>query len=338
MKRNFTIGLAVLTAAALLTGCSGTASSPSGDNGEASLKGETVTLVVGYEPGGGFDLYARMLAPKLADELGAKVIVENKPGAGGLVATNEVWGAKPDGTTLMLVNTPGHLASSLVGADGVAYEADGFGYVGQIVSEPNVVVTSSTSGITSIENTKGKRFAAGGPGSLEYVDALVLDELLDLDSEVVTGFSNSKEGTLAVIADNVDFQSLSFGSQRSGIQGGDTVPLLVVGETNNAPEIEGVPNLLDVVPAEKKQLAENHSLLISSGRVVVAPPKTDPAMLELLRSAFEKVVTDETFIQDAKDSGRDVVFRSGADVQDLVEKVMNSPQEYVDLLKKAYGL
>ncbi|WP_345751641.1 Bug family tripartite tricarboxylate transporter substrate binding protein [Microbacterium rhizophilus] len=329
-------GVGVVVAIAALAGCSST--SGDGAGGEASLEGETVTLVVGYDPGGGFDLYARMIAPELEKALDATVIVENRPGAGGLIATNEVWAAKPDGKTIMIVNTPGHLGSALVGADGVAYEAEGFGYIGQIVSEPNVVVTSATSGIATIDDAKGKRFAAGGPGSLEYVDALALNELLDLDSEVVTGFANSKEGTLAVIADNVELQSLSYGSQLSGIESGDTRPVLVVGESNGAPAIEGVPNLLDVVPEDKKDLAESHSALISSGRVLVTPPGIDPEMLDLLRTAFEEVATDEAFIKAAKDSGRDVVYRSGADVEKLVGEIMDSPAAYVDLLKKAYGL
>src|SRR6266545_7841657 len=71
---------------------------------QAFFAGKTVRLVVGFGPGGGYDSYARMLAPYLSKNLGATVIVENRPGAGGLVALSGVYMAPPDGLTMMIVN------------------------------------------------------------------------------------------------------------------------------------------------------------------------------------------------------------------------------------------
>src|ERR671939_487380 len=66
---------------------------------ESFFKGKTVKIVVGYGPGGGYDVYARMIAPYIGKALGATVIVENQPGAGGLTALNRLYTASPDGLT-----------------------------------------------------------------------------------------------------------------------------------------------------------------------------------------------------------------------------------------------
>lgn len=330
--------LSALAVVGVMTGCSGVNAAP-GDPADAAatLKGQTITLVVPFDPGGGYDAYARMLAPELGKELDATVIVENRPGAGGILATNEVSHAKPDGLTLVLLNGPGHLGAALAGADGVQYDAETMSYIGRISSEPDVVATSSTSGVTSPDDMAGKRFAATGPGSNEYIDAVALNELLDLDDEVVTGFASSNEASLNVVQGNVELHSRSLGSQLPGIDSGDLVPILVIGTNTGEEEIADVPNLLDIVPSAKKDLATTHSALVSSGRLIAAPPGVSDSVLTVLRDAFEKVATNADFVSAAAGAGRPVVFASGTDVEDMVHTVMNSPQAYVDLIKKAYS-
>src|SRR5215203_5772083 len=94
---------------ALMIGCGVFASfAPAGaQDAGMPLKGETVRIYVGFSPGGGYDAYARMLAPHFEKKTGATVVVENRPGGGGLTALNQLVRAKADGTNMMMLNGEG---------------------------------------------------------------------------------------------------------------------------------------------------------------------------------------------------------------------------------------
>jgi tripartite-type tricarboxylate transporter receptor subunit TctC len=323
--------------ASVLAGCGSDA--PSGGSG--SFEGKRIEFVVPFGPGGGYDTYARELAPALEKRLGATITVSNQPGAGGLVATNEFWKAPPDGSTIAIFNMVGHLGSALADAPGVQYEATAFSYIGRISQEPDVVVTGAGSPLRSFDDVlaaqsgRSLRFAAGGPGSLEYIDAIVLGEVFGLNSEVTTGFEGSSEASLSLVAGDVDLHALSLSSQMPHIESGDARPLLVVGE-EPVPELEGVPTVMDYASDANRGLLESHTQLLESGRVVAGPPGMDPKLLQELRAAFEDVATDEQFAADSAAAGRPVDFASGEDVQAMVENLMNSPAQYVQLLKQAF--
>ena len=76
--------------------CALTVSGTRADEAEF-FKGKTVKMIVGFGPGGGYDAYARMLAPYLTKRLGATVVVENQPGSGSLVSLNQLYSAPPNG-------------------------------------------------------------------------------------------------------------------------------------------------------------------------------------------------------------------------------------------------
>lgn len=342
--RKTILGVAsFLTVAVALTACgSNPSAAESGDAaGESSrLAGKTIEFVVPFSPGGGYDQYARMLAPELAKKLGAKVVVINKPGAGGILATNEAWNAEPDGTTIVMFNTIGHVGSALAEAEGIQYEVEGFSYIGRVSSEPDVVLTKSDSEYESIEDIIAAdnpiKFAATGPGSNEFIDPVVLQDLLGITIEMVTGFEGGSEAYLALLQGNVDAHSRSLYSQLPGVEAGDARPLLVIG-SESVYELDGVPTLLDIVPDAKRELAETHVALIESGRTIAGPPGMDEALLEEFRTAFEEVATDQEFAAKAEETGRPVSFASGAEVESMIQELMGSSADYVELLRKAFG-
>lgn len=104
---------------------------------QAFFSGKTVRFVVGFGPDGGYDAYARMLAPYLSKNLGATVIVENRPGAGGLVVLNGVYSAAGDGLTMMIVNGTGAAFSQLTEQQGALYDLGKLGYLATLTAPPS---------------------------------------------------------------------------------------------------------------------------------------------------------------------------------------------------------
>ena len=100
----------------------------------AFYKGKTVKFVVGFGTGGGFDAYARMIAPPLGKVLDANVIVENQPGAGGIIALNRIAASPPDGLTMMIVDGTPTALGQLLGQENVRYDLARLDHLGMISS------------------------------------------------------------------------------------------------------------------------------------------------------------------------------------------------------------
>ncbi len=107
-----------------------------GEDAAAALEGELITVVTGTSPGGGYDTYARMVAPFLADEFGAESTVENETGAGGLLMLNNLWTSEPDGTRIAIMNGSGTVGSINDGAEGIDFEIQEISFHGRIASQP----------------------------------------------------------------------------------------------------------------------------------------------------------------------------------------------------------
>jgi tripartite-type tricarboxylate transporter receptor subunit TctC len=124
--------LALIVASAALSLGAATAKADEAD----FFKGKTMRLVVGYGTGGGYDAYARMIAPYLSKRTGANVVVENQPGAGGLTALNRTYIAPGDGLQIMIVNGTAAGLSQIVEEPGVKYDLGKFGILGIVSASP----------------------------------------------------------------------------------------------------------------------------------------------------------------------------------------------------------
>ena len=178
------------------------------DSEQAFFAGKTVRFVVGFGPGGGYDAYARMLAPYLSKNLGATVIVENRPGAGGLVALNGVYMAPPDGLTIMIVNGTGAAFSQLTDEKGARYDLGKIGYVATLSAPPSLWTVGPHFGVKTIgealKANKKWRWAASGPVDSLSDGAAFTCEALKLDCQIVLGYKGSNDAALAVSRGEMD--------------------------------------------------------------------------------------------------------------------------------------
>jgi tripartite-type tricarboxylate transporter receptor subunit TctC len=341
LNRSLCSLVALSVGAGVLAGCSSESSPAAGGEGDcSSLEGETISLVVPYEPGGGYDSYARLLAPYLEEELGATIAVENRVGAGGLLALNNLLTEEPDGTSIAIMNGVGAGGSAIAGAEGAAFSLDDFTYVGRVVSEPPLVVTSATGPYQTFEDVRdaeGFRWGSTGPGAEDYVTASVLSSVFDIDAEVVTGFSGSGETELAILQGNIDGMSGNPGSRRQAVEEGTQLPVLVMGE--DAPEwlSEDIPSVGEVdMTEEQGQIIGAHLALIEVGRPLVGPPGMDEAATTCLRDAMAAAMANEELTAQAKEQERELSFLGGEEVDELVQRIIDAPAGYRELLATLY--
>src|SRR5918996_2893914 len=180
--------------------------------------GKTITLVVGYKTGGGYDATARLLARHLPKHIPGKptVIVQNMPGANSLIAANHVYNvAKPDGLTLGTFNRNLPIAQ-LTGVQGVKFDMTKFAWVGSAASESTILAIRADLPYKSFEDLRkaDKEIVIGatGPGANTYDFPLLLRELLGVKIKIVSGYPSSSDIMLAVERKEVDGRAGSYSS------------------------------------------------------------------------------------------------------------------------------
>jgi tripartite-type tricarboxylate transporter receptor subunit TctC len=342
-RRGLAGVVALGVGAGVLAGCSSGAQAPAA--GEvlpacSSLDGETVSLVVPYEPGGGYDSYARLLAPYLEEQTGATIAVQNQPGAGGLLALNNLLTENADGTTIAIMNGVGAGGSSLAGADGAQFKLDDFTYIGRVVSEPPLIVTSANGPyqtFDAVRAAQGFRWGSGGPGGEDYVTASLLTTVFNINAEVVTGFPGSGETELAVLLGSVDGMSGNPGSRRQAVEEGTQTPVLRMGEESPSWLRVDVPWVRDVpMSDEQRALIDAHLALIEIGRPLVGPPGMDAAASGCWREAMAAVMANPDLLAAALQQERELAFLSGTDLDGLVQRIVTAPSQYRELLAGMY--
>src|ERR1700754_23746 len=132
LSKRLSLGIG-FAAAAVMAG-----STAQAQQGADFYKGKTVTYIVSTAPGGGYDLYGRLIAEYMQKYLpGSTFVVKNVPGAGHLVGTNTIYASKPDGLTIGTFNT-GLIYNQLIGLDGVRFDLTKMSWIGKAASDPRV--------------------------------------------------------------------------------------------------------------------------------------------------------------------------------------------------------
>ena len=196
------------------------------------LAGETLRWIVTTRPGGGYDAYSRLLQPFLERALSARIVIENRPEAGGIVGALAIRDAAPDGRTLGIINASGLLAARAGDVGTAPDPASDFTILASIVSNHVVLFSGRDSGIADVAGllrvAQTRPIVAGvrDAGSSSFYALPIAAALLGFDYELVTGYVGSAARTLAVMRGEVDIVVATFDSVRGPVRDGELVPLL----------------------------------------------------------------------------------------------------------------
>ncbi len=296
----------------------------------AFFKGKTIRLVVGFSAGGGFDLYARMIAPYIARELGANVVVENQPGAGGITATNRMMTAPPDGLQIMLVNGLAAAFGQFTEQQGVRYDLAKLEHLGTVSGNPWVWLVTANAPWKSVQDVLADKrqymWSAGGPIDGLSDGAAFTCEALQLNCNVVLGYPGSNDSALSVGKGEMDMMYIVDTSAANYVATGQIRVLATVGRTRSR-IFSDVPTVFEAAKLSDEQAAllDFHSTAEKLGRILVAPPGTPPERLAVLRAAVKAALTDPALIAEGDKSQRNIEFASAEETRKASISVVSDP-------------
>ncbi len=295
-------------------------------------KGKVVKLVVGYGAGGGYDAYARMLAPHLEQRLGATVVVENRPGGGGTVALNQVAAAKPDGLTLMLISAASASFSQVLEGEGVRYDMGRLGFLGRVVDDKRVLLWSKQSSFAALDDvlnaSRPIRFAGTTRTATIAAGTAFIAEALGLEARIIVGYKGSKEIALAAIRGEVDgFIPSDSSARRYGKDEGLT-PFAVISRERTA-LLPDVPTLFELTTLSPEQAwwIDYCDALFGLGRALVTTPDIPADRVEFLQQMVRDVLTDAAVIAEATSTKKPINYAPPAAAKGMIEQVMGSLTE-----------
>ena len=264
------------------------------------FRGRTLTMIVGFAPGGGVDSQARTIARHLVRFIPGQpaMVVQNMEGAAGAVATNYINRAAPDG---LIISTPGRswFIEGVVRGPAIGFDPTRFTYIGSAGGSNSVAYVRAATGIKSLADLKAApRTITFGSLAATTPTAMVPLMLagLGLPVKVVLGYVSTARVLVALEQGEVDAM---FTVTDSFARRQDLLANVVVQVLQSKPGVAGLPLLRDVLPAREGPLLDLVMGTDSFGLPLVGPPGMAAETTEILRKAFVDMVADTDYRADA---------------------------------------
>ena len=316
-------------------------------------QGQSIKIVVGFTSGGFYDRWSRLLARYVPKYLpgNPEMVVQNMPGAGGLIAANHVYSvAKPDGLTLGMLSY-GIYLDQLVGRKEVQYDVRKFNWIGSPERSDVLMYMRSDAPYKSLQDIRNAstppKCGSTGTAGTDYILARLLEDTLNLKIETVLGYPGGSEIDLAVEKGEVQCRGLTaapfFGREPFITwRKKNFVNVLVFGGQKRDERIPDTPTIYEIfekekVPEESRRVADVILRGGDFGRPWVAPPGTPKDRVNILRDAHAKAMADPALLAEAKKGKMEVEPVSGEELQKLAAKMLDQPPGVIARVKKVLG-
>ena len=316
-------------------------------------QGKSITIIVGYLSGDGYDIWARLLAAHMGKHIPGNpgIIVQNMPGAGSMIAANHVYNVgKPDGLMLGSIG-PSLYLDQVVGKKEVQFDWAKFGWVGSTESTPWLFYMNSNTPFKTMEDVRKAKEApkcsATSTGTSGHFIPKLLEDAIGAKFTVVMGYKGGAEQDLAFERGEVVCRALSiptffarepFTTWRKE----NRVRLLMQTGRKRDPKMPDVPTIHELMTEYKTPAATRSlvSAVLASGdigRPFVAPPATPAERLAVLRDAFKKTMSDPAFLADVKTRKFVADPEYGEELERIAKEIVAQPKEIAERMKKLLG-
>jgi tripartite-type tricarboxylate transporter receptor subunit TctC len=308
----------------------------------AFYKGKTVTIVAAHENGTGFDIYARALQRHLQRHIPGNpaVMVQNMPGAGGVVGANWLYNIAPkDGTTFgtFVFTAP---FEPLMGNKAARFDPAKFGWIGNMEEGVAVCGVSKAAGIGKFEDMRAKEviIGASGQGSALVKSTIAVRNLFDVKMKLVAGYKGTASIKIAIARGEVHgvcsiLMSTLRSHWRDEYDSGNFRPIL---QLSGRERLAGVPHVDDFVKSDDDR--QVHGLIFgiqSLGKLYAAPPGIPADRLDALRKALAATMKDAEFLADAAKMQLDISPMTGEEVEAVIAKVTAASPAAIERAKQA---
>ncbi|MFB3884961.1 MAG: Bug family tripartite tricarboxylate transporter substrate binding protein [Thermodesulfobacteriota bacterium] len=306
--------------------------------GAPYYQNRVIKIISGHEAGGTYDLMGRVLARYLPKYIPGKptIVVENMPGAGSIIAANYLYNiAKPDGLTIGAFDR-GLPFSQLLRAENIKFDITKYSWLGSAAVTATILALRTDLPYKTFDDLRKANqqiyLAAVSPGTTDYQFPILLKEYLGINLKMVIVPSGAA-GKLAIERKEVDGKAGSYMALVDLIQR-DMVRPLIRGRISE-PGIENLP--------VNEDLTSNHigkavmgmlSAPDQMGRPFVAPPKTPPEIMTILRDAFGYALKDPELQKESKKLNMPAKYVSANECTDVLRFIFTQPENIVKEFSK----
>ncbi|HWG04001.1 MAG TPA: tripartite tricarboxylate transporter substrate-binding protein [Beijerinckiaceae bacterium] len=333
--------------AVIALACTSSVTLPGGaqaDAVSAFYANKQIRLIVGFPPGGGYDISARLVTSFMSRFIPGNptIVVQNMPGAGSIVALQYLLTQAPrDGTILGTISQYApfdQIANDLTGQ----YDTRNLNWIGNPEEVNAVMPVRAASGINSIEDAKKKEviMGAGGVQDASVFNLRVLNNIVGTKFKIIAGYNGTAEQRLAMERGEIDGRGSDSWTNLKATAGdmlaAKKINIILQFGYEREKDLPDVPLLIDLARNQaERQVFEMMSSNARIGQPIVSTPDVPADRLEALRTAFEAVMKDPRFLAAAKQQKLDVNPVPGKLVAEAVEKTVEAPQEAIKLFKAA---
>ena len=312
----------------VLAGLAATAATPVFAQTAADYPKGPIRVICSAAAGGGNDLIARIVAERLQAKWGQNVVVENRPGAGNNLATEQVYRAPPDGYTL-LVSPPAPLVVNAVLFKELRFDPKKIEPVAITSYIPNVLVVGGKSPFKTAQefiafaraNPNKLSYASQGNGTTGHLTGALFEELIQ-SKQAHVPFGGAAPALNDVAAGHVPLMMVDIGPALGAIQGG-SVRALGVSTTQRFPTLPDVPPIGDTVPGFDA----------AGWFMVAAPSGLPPAIAEKLHGELDKFLSEKTTSEEIVRSGFQPLQNKS--LSSLSKFVVSEIARWTDVVRKA---
>lgn len=323
-----------------------------GDNAQAQgsaekfYKGRSLDLIVGYNPGGGYDAYTRLLGRHMGRHIpgNPNLIVKNMGGAGSLKAANYLYNVAAKDGSIFGMFAGGIAMDALIGGKKTRFDPRKFNWLGSVTESSSACWAWHTQGFKTIKDVMKKQMIVGATsgGSSTAAWPRAMNSFIGTKFRIITGYKGSKGIVLAIERGEVQgicgYFISSIRNVRPDWLRDKKVYMLIQEAKVRHPDFPNVPTVFEFAKDKKTRQAFN--LIFGwqvMGRPFTLPPGVPADRVALMRKAFWDTMQDKKFLADGKKIRLKIDPRTWKQVQSYLDDAWKTPKSVVQTVYKALG-